>query len=384
MKNSSKKVYAFYLAVAFFFTVFSFGKIAYAADSEFPVTITNATTTGTVFFSITPNFLTSGGQTCEGVYPACDRVVNGWTQTASVNTYGGGAGFMEGGYLNNTGSTPDGDYWVVFDGRDADAGNRKYFNISKTSGSWGAFVPDSGLQIDEPVDSSAHPNNPITFSGSYTNLETYNQIILYLQNSSVNLSLVPTTITLPNTSAINAPWSVTRNLPFSGAYSVTGRLWDSANSTGTPLTDPIYFYLGATSTVSTTTQANLPGSPTPIDCDTFDIGCYIKNALVWLFWPDQSSLAKFNSLSLENSFPFAYAYQIDDLRNELFDAAETGSSTIAVTVPNFGTITFLSKSMLEAVPYADLVKTILGWLLWLMGIEYIYYRILRSHDSNTA
>lgn len=290
---------------------------------------------------------------------------------------------MEDGYFNNGATTVDGDYWVELTGRDANAGDIGYFEVQRTGGLWSLPVAVSGLQIDEPVDSSAHPNNPIEFSGSYTNTETYNQIILYLQNSSVNMTLVPTTINLPNTSAIDAPWSVSRNLPFSGAYSVTGRLWDSVNATGTPLTDPIYFFLGATSTVSTTTQANLPGDPTPIDCGTFDVGCYIKNAMIWLFWPDQSSLAKFNSLTLENSFPFAYAYQIDNLRDELFDASETGSSTISVTVPNFGTITFLSKSMLEAVPYASLVKTILGWILWLMAVEYIYYRILRSHDTNT-
>jgi len=37
-KNSSKKVYAFYLAVAFFFTVFSFGKIADASTTFYTQT----------------------------------------------------------------------------------------------------------------------------------------------------------------------------------------------------------------------------------------------------------------------------------------------------------------------------------------------------------
>lgn len=122
--------------------------------------------------------------------------------------------------------------------------------------------------------------------------------------------------------------------------------------------------------------------------------CNLQTAFMFpiklLFYPTNESVQKFSYLntSLDNKFPFAYLEEVKVLRNELFDATQTGTTTINLRfkiIPGAGTSTLqlLSKQKLEAVPYASTVKTILGWLLWLQALGYIYYRVLRSHDSNT-
>jgi len=117
-------------------------------------------------------------------------------------------------------------------------------------------------------------------------------------------------------------------------------------------------------------------------------GC-LKNAGIWLFYPSSQKIDQFKSLSsdLQTKFPFAYAYGVNQMRQELFSASST-PQTISLTfkiIPGHGTSTLelISQSKLSAVPYANTVKTILGWILWLLAIEYIYYRVIRAHDPNT-
>lgn len=243
-------------------------------------------------------------------------------------------------------------------------------------------IEPEGIVIETPVDSFIYANNPIVFSGTYTNSQ-YSEIVISLENTSVNQSLVPIVIPLPPLSGVDQPFSVNRNLPFSGAYTIQGRLWDPANATGTAWTSPISFVLGTTATTSTTTQSNLPGSPTPLDCSTFDIGCYIKNALVWAFWPSPESVDQYSSITLRNSFPFSYGYEAVDLINLLANPEENASTTVSATIEGFGTITFLSKPMLEAIPLASTVKTVIGYLCWIMMVMYVYRVVVSAFDNRT-
>lgn len=296
------------------------------------------------------------------------------------------------GYMSLNPITTDGTYWIAI----AESGTAYtpdwngtvwYFRFTRSGG---LFYPPGTLpelNITSPVDSFSYSSNPILFGGTYTNPSSYDQIQLDIQNSSLNQTLIPTIVNLAPINVIDEPWSIQKNLPFQGVYTVSGRLWDSVNATGTPWSTDITFLFGSTGTTSTTTQSNLPGTPTPIDCGTFDVGCYIKNGFVWLFYPDGDTVTKFQSLTLENSFPFSYAYEISTLRDELFNASSTATTTVSVSIRNaFGksgttTITFLSKSMMSNVPFASTVKTILGFILYLLAAEYIYYRLLKSHDK---
>jgi len=100
-----------------------------------------------------------------------------------------------------------------------------------------------------------------------------------------------------------------------------------------------------------------------------------------------SPLQAIKNLTLANSFPFSYIYELGDIREALFSATSTASTTVSVTIPWFGgterQITFLSVGMLSAVSFAGLIRTLLTALLWLMLAELIYVRVMRIHDNHT-
>lgn len=119
-------------------------------------------------------------------------------------------------------------------------------------------------------------------------------------------------------------------------------------------------------------------------------GC-LKNAGIWLFYPSEQAESQFQELpeKIKTKFPFAYAYGMNDLRQELFNSSSTASTSLAFTfkiIPNAGTstLTILSTQKLQAVPFANWIKTILGYLLWIMAAEFIYYKVTRIHDNDTA
>lgn len=116
-------------------------------------------------------------------------------------------------------------------------------------------------------------------------------------------------------------------------------------------------------------------------------GCF-KNAGVWLFYPAPDSIENFKNLNQEiaGKFPFAYVYDMNEMRTELFNSAQTATTTISVDfkiIPGQGTSTleFLSAEKLSNVPFSNWIKTILGYLLWFMFAEYLYFRILKIHDK---
>jgi len=116
----------------------------------------------------------------------------------------------------------------------------------------------------------------------------------------------------------------------------------------------------------------------------------LPDCLGYLITPSTGStspMSALKSITLANSFPFAYLYQVPQLREALFNASSTASTTIGVDIPWFGhttkRITFLSKDILASISIAALVKTILAWLLWLMLFELAWYKLLRSHDTTT-
>jgi len=285
---------------------------------------------------------------------------------------------------------------LLIPGCDLVAGNTYYMRITLFStfvkfggdGSIPYFIIESdgiasGVEIDTPVDSFIYPSNPIAFSGTYSNGGTYDQLQVQIQSNTIPQSLIPTVIALPPISAVDQPWSFNRSLPFFGAYTIRARLWDSALATGTPFTSDVNFVLGTTATTSTTTQSNLPGDPTPIDCGTFDIGCYLKNFIVWAFWPDEQIITQFQNLTLRNTFPFAYAYEAVDMVQILANPDTMASTSISVHTP-IGDLTFLNKEMLEAIPLSGTVKSAIEICTWILCVLYCYRRTLGAHDTNTT
>lgn len=144
--------------------------------------------------------------------------------------------------------------------------------------------------------------------------------------------------------------------------------------------------------LSATTSAPTPENPSSVIpevvvCSTLDLGCYFQKAIVFAFYPSEASLDRFDSaLSFASTTaPFAYAYELPALVAALFPE---GTSTVSVTLPldmgvASGTLTILSPAMIEAVPFADSLRTILGYVMYFMTALTMYALVIRSHNQNT-
>jgi len=115
-----------------------------------------------------------------------------------------------------------------------------------------------------------------------------------------------------------------------------------------------------------------------IDCSITNFGGCIQYAIVWSLVPNPIAVDHFKNEVLTlvyNRAPFSYVAQARELLlNTLGQDVYLATSTIAVTTP-IGNFTLMSDSLLSAVPYSNTVKTLLGYLMWFMLANYIYYRI---------
>jgi hypothetical protein len=112
-------------------------------------------------------------------------------------------------------------------------------------------------------------------------------------------------------------------------------------------------------------------------------GC-IVNALNALFVPSSSAVGNFTEVydTLETKFPFAYVYDLDEQLDLLYETNQTATATIGYDFAGLGTLTLISKAQLEAIPLSSTIRTILGYLLWLMFGLQVYNRSLQIFNTN--
>ncbi|MFA6251561.1 MAG: hypothetical protein WC603_02970 [Candidatus Paceibacterota bacterium] len=115
-------------------------------------------------------------------------------------------------------------------------------------------------------------------------------------------------------------------------------------------------------------------------CGSTDLGCQIKNAIKWFYVVSPTTLQSFSNLSLQDSVPFSYIYDVGNLYDELFENGGSAEIDIHVTTP-IGQITFINADMIEGVPYASTIKTILGALLYLFTAMTVYKLVLNTFHS---
>ena len=133
----------------------------------------------------------------------------------------------------------------------------------------------------------------------------------------------------------------------------------------------------------------VPGSGTggipggEADCSWYNMLCWGKQLLSWAFLPSDASLHQFTTLTLEDSLPFSYVYDVGNLFDELF--ANGGSMEYAVSASTpLGEIDFISASQISAVPYASTIKTILGYMLYFFTAMTLYRIITRIFNSSSV
>lgn len=119
---------------------------------------------------------------------------------------------------------------------------------------------------------------------------------------------------------------------------------------------------------------------------TFDFG----KCLTYLVFPQNYVFDSYRTLpdELAKRFPFIYLAQAVQVKNDLLSAPQTATSTVGVSIPWFGhttkQLTFISKALIEGVPFVGTIKTILGWILWILLAEAVYLRVIKSHDKETS
>jgi len=115
-------------------------------------------------------------------------------------------------------------------------------------------------------------------------------------------------------------------------------------------------------------------------CGSFDLICYIKAGAIWLFGISNESLERFDNLTLENSFPFSYLYDMGNLYDDAFNQS---ADDFSIEIPfGSGTLVLLSTDALEAISFQSLVRTIMGAICIFMTAMLLYRKVIKIHDAN--
>lgn len=244
-----------------------------------------------------------------------------------------------------------------------------------------------------PVSTSTPSTLPVTINTEYyvgediasTTIQ-YAKWVVTNKDTGANLILQGSQLELENTGVKNISYSL-NSLP-NGFYTVYSDFGFSVLPLNSPIGQTGYFLIGTT-TLNTTQIANITNNVNTAipyqnnnyrECGIGDLSGCIYNAFIYLFYPNQSITEQFKNLDIENRAPFIYAYEINTLRQEMFNASDTGITNIGVTIDGFGTITFLSKDMIDSVPYSSTIKDLLTWIIYILMAEFIYLKVKNMHN----
>lgn len=121
----------------------------------------------------------------------------------------------------------------------------------------------------------------------------------------------------------------------------------------------------------------------PALCEINFLGTFsLAGCLEYMFTPSANVFQAYSSLTqlLDTKAPFVFTNQIGDIRTAMFEAEQTGSTVISVTVDGFGEIVFLTRDMIEAVPFSGLIRNVLAALMYFLMAEFIYRKVLAIHN----
>jgi len=268
---------------------------------------------------------------------------------------------------------PDGHYCVFLGGQSSEVCTQGEFDILE--GVLTTVVAPNSISSFAPADNATNVDANINFSGRYSNDGTYTGIVVALQDTTTTSNPVRIIVCDIPVVGQNLLWSCNAIGVISNNYDYNVIMYESSLVTDTNLLHAGLksFTTGRTLTVGTTVGSKV--------CETFDFACYIQNAFTWAFIPSDTSLMQFSSLTLENSIPFSYLYDIGTIFNELYANGGSSSYSVSADTGVLGTITFISPTLISNVPFASTIKTILGYILYFLTAMTLYRLLLRSHSS---
>jgi len=250
-------------------------------------------------------------------------------------------------------------------------------------------APTSAVTMSSPS-SQTYNGNPIVFSGTYTNANTFDEIQFdVVLGSSTPIKEVPS-YKLPATSGVDLPWGpMSYYFGYSGPYTARARLHDTSTGSTTAWTATTSFAI-ATTTLNPayTFESVIP----TVKCSDWDLFCMGQQLVGWAIKPSDASVDRMLSLNSQLSMrtPFVYVYQVKDIVTGAFTASSTtASTTIAISVQSnpFNTavatsVTLISKDMVQNMPLTSTIRAILTAMLWIGLLTTIYYQGLYIHRKN--
>lgn len=368
--------FSFWLVIILFF---GFSQNAFAiAGTELYGTITSA------------GVITSGTFPCEIPSP---YTVGHWTDditgggTGSDNTTGCGFMFNYQGIdltnLDISSTTTDGEYhfYALYDdswGTSASITNNTYFMVfNRTAGVWTDNSPATiGITNTAPQADAINVNAFVTFLGTYDNDGTYDTILIGYTNLDVTNVVLQLKVCDIAEIGTGLPYTCNVSLSTNTHYQFSPSLWDSnidfPDGMVMDSEAPYYFTTGLVYEVQT--------PPVSSTCSGFDVGCYLENAISWTFGISQETLNQFGDLTLKNSLPFSYIYDMGTLYDEAFNQAPQDIN-IAIAFGSFGEITLLSTDKLQAIPFQGTVRTVIGAIMVFGTAMLVYRKIIGVHDK---
>lgn len=129
----------------------------------------------------------------------------------------------------------------------------------------------------------------------------------------------------------------------------------------------------STSTVEVYDSTQIPIETQYQECSLTNISGCIANAFIYLFVPSSYSTQPIFTIKndLQTKAPFVYFYQVPDYWNTFYNTTQTASLSIGVST-TIGHIDFISEEQLDDIPLTNTVRTIIGYLLWIMLSLMIY------------
>lgn len=121
------------------------------------------------------------------------------------------------------------------------------------------------------------------------------------------------------------------------------------------------------------------------DCGVSNIGGCINNSFRFLFIPSQSSINELIQTkdTLDTRIPFVYVTDIRKVADEIFNTAQAESLDVTLDL-GFGTVPFINEDMIANAPQANLIRTLLSYMLWIAFAMGAYRMALGIHNKETT
>lgn len=177
-----------------------------------------------------------------------------------------------------------------------------------------------------------------------------------------------------------------------GNYTASVTLWNEtfdAPVLNTALT--INFTVsGGSVTASTVVSGDagiFPAQPLLYEnCGILNLSGCLNNSIKYLFVPSASTVEDILGVkdTLSEKFPFAYVFEFGDIVSDLYSASSTASSSIGYDFAGLGTLELISVHQIQEVPFTSWLRTIIGYLMWIMFTILVYDRTKRIFNKDSV